>query len=255
MIEIIGLEKSFNGQKVLNGINLRIEHGEIMAVIGRSGGGKSVLLKNIIGILKPDKGSIIIDGVDITKLRGREMDKTRQKLGVLFQGGALFDSMTAYENVAFPLKEKIKIGKKALQEKVSKALEDVGLKGMEDKYPSEMSGGMRKRVALARTLITEPRIVLFDEPTTGLDPILLNSTHKLIRCTHETHGFTGIVISHEIPEIFDISDKVAFLYRGAIEEVGTPDEIKRSSNPMVRQFLTGSSEGPVELLCEKETRR
>ncbi|HAK89966.1 MAG TPA: ABC transporter ATP-binding protein [Nitrospiraceae bacterium] len=255
MIEIIGLEKSFNGQKVLSGINLRIEHGEIMAIIGRSGGGKSVLLKNIIGILKPDKGSIIIDGVDITKLRGREMDKTRQKLGVLFQGGALFDSMTAYENVAFPLKEKMKVSKKTLQEKVSKALEDVGLKGMEDKYPSEMSGGMRKRVALARTLITEPQIVLFDEPTTGLDPILLQSTHKLIRCTHETYGFTGIVISHEIPEIFDISDKVAFLYKGVIEEIGTPDEIRKSSNPMVRQFLTGSSEGPVELLCEKETRR
>ena len=247
MIEVKGVEKSFDGQKVLNGVNLTIADREVTAIIGKSGGGKSVFLKHLIGLLKPDSGNILIDGEDITRLSGRELDKVREKLGVLFQGGALFDSFTVYENVAFPLKEKTKLGRKDIRERVLQALEDVGLRGMEKKYPAEISGGMKKRVALARALIKEPTVVLFDEPTTGLDPIILHSIHKLIIMTHKKYGFTGIIISHEIPEIFEVADRVAMLHNGIIVEVGTPEEIKNSSNPLVRQFITGSLEGPIDL--------
>jgi phospholipid/cholesterol/gamma-HCH transport system ATP-binding protein len=247
MIEVKGVEKSFDGQKVLNGVNLTIADREVTAIIGKSGGGKSVFLKHLIGLLKPDSGNILIDGEDITRLSGRELDKVREKLGVLFQGGALFDSFTVYENVAFPLKEKTKLGRKDIRERVLQALEDVDLRGMEKKYPAEISGGMKKRVALARALITEPTVVLFDEPTTGLDPIILHSIHKLIIMTHKKYGFTGIIISHEIPEIFEVADRVAMLHNGIIVEVGTPEEIKNSSNPLVRQFITGSLEGPIDL--------
>jgi phospholipid/cholesterol/gamma-HCH transport system ATP-binding protein len=248
MIKIIDLYKSFNGQKVLEGVNLTISNKEVVTIMGKSGGGKSVLIKHIIGLLMPDKGSILIDGVDITRLDQKELDKIREKLGVLFQGGALFDSLTVYGNVAFPLKEKTKLNKKEIQERVIQALEDVGLRGIGSKYPAELSGGMKKRVALARALITEPIIVLFDEPTTGLDPVITSSIHKLIRTTHEKYGYTGVIISHEVPEIFAITDKVAMLHNGVIVETGTPDEIKNSSNPAVRQFITGSLEGPIEFL-------
>lgn len=248
MIEIVDLYKSFDSQRVLNGVNLKIADKEVIAIIGKSGGGKSVLLKHIIGLLKPDRGSILIDSVDITRLGGSELDRIREKLGVLFQGGALFDSLTVLENVAFPLKEKTKLTKGEIHEKAMQALEDVGLKGVGKKYPAEISGGMKKRVALARALITEPTIVLFDEPTTGLDPIILNSIHRLIKTTHEKYGFTGIIISHEIPEIFDVADRVAMLHDGIIVETGTPEEIKNSSNPVIKQFITGGPEGPIEVM-------
>ncbi|HXX57765.1 MAG TPA: ABC transporter ATP-binding protein [Thermodesulfovibrionales bacterium] len=246
MIETINLKKSFDGQRVLKGINLTIADGELVVIMGKSGGGKSVLLKHIIGLIKPDSGSILIDGVDVTKLTGGAVDEMREKFGVLFQGGALFDSLTAYQNVAFPLREKTKLDKGEIREKVLRSLEDVGLRGIGKKYPAELSGGMKKRVALARALITEPKVVFFDEPTTGLDPIILNSIHRLIRSTHKKYGFTGVMISHEIPEIFDVADRVAMLHDGVIVEVGTPGEIKRSSNPVVKQFITGSLEGPIE---------
>ncbi|MBI5211968.1 MAG: ABC transporter ATP-binding protein [Nitrospirae bacterium] len=239
MIEIIDLEKSFDGQKVLNGIDLTILDNELMAIIGKSGGGKSVLLKHLTGLIKPDKGSVLVDGVDIVRLSGRELDGIREKFGVVFQGGALFDSLTVYENVAFPLKEKVKIDRKELHERVLRALEDVELLGMGKKYPAEISGGMKRRVALARALITEPSIVFFDEPTTGLDPIILNSIHRLIVDTHKKYGFTGVIISHDIPEIFDVADRIAMLHNGVIVETGTPDEIKNSFNPIVRQFIIG----------------
>lgn len=248
MIEIIDLHKSFNNLKVLRGVNLTIADKEIVAIIGKSGCGKSVLIKHIIGLLKPDKGEILIDGVDITKISQKELDKIREKLGVVFQGGALFDSLTIFENVAFPLREKTNLSKKEIEERVKKSLEDVGLRGVEDKYPSELSGGMRKRVSVARALVTEPKIILFDEPSTGLDPIILHAIHKLIIDMHKKYSFTGVVISHEIPEIFDVADRVAMMNNGIIEEVGTPDEIKNSSNPVVRQFITGSLEGPIESL-------
>ncbi len=238
MIEIIDLEKSFNGQEVLKGINLTILDGEVVAIIGESGGGKSVLLKHLIGILKPDKGKILVDGVDITKVGRGELDRIRDRFGVVFQGSALFDSMTIFENVAFPLNEKTKLGKNEIQEKALRALEDVGLKGIENKYPSEISGGMKRRVALARALVIGPDTIFFDEPTTGLDPIILHSIHRLIIDTHVKYNFTGIIISHEIPEIFDVADKVAMLYQGTIVAAGTPEEIRKNSNPVVKQFTS-----------------
>lgn len=246
MIEIIDLHKSFNGQKVLNGVNLKIAEKEIVTIMGISGCGKSVLIKHIIGLLMPDKGSISIEGVDITRLDTKELDKIRERLGVLFQGGALFDSLTVYGNIAFPLREKTKLSKGEIRDRVLNALEDVGLKGMGKKYPGELSGGMKKRVAVARALITEPTIVLFDEPTTGLDPIIASSIHVLIKYTHKKYGYTGVVISHEVPKIFEITDKVAMLHNGIIIEVGTPEEIQNSTNLIVRQFITGSHEGPIE---------
>lgn len=248
MIEIVNLEKSFNGIKVLKGVNLKISDGEVMTIIGRSGCGKSILLKHIIGLMRPDRGSIFVDDIDITKINVIELNRVRQKFGMLFQSGALFDSLTVFGNVAFPLREKTKLGKKEIRNRVIQALRDVGLKDIGNKYPAELSGGMKKRVALARALISEPSIVLFDEPTTGLDPIILNSIHRLIISTHEKYGFTGLIISHEIPEIFEVADKVAMLHNGIIVESGTPEDIKASSDPVVKQFITGSPEGPIEIL-------
>jgi phospholipid/cholesterol/gamma-HCH transport system ATP-binding protein len=248
MIELIGLYKSFDGQKVLNGADLQIPTGKIVTVVGKSGCGKSVLVKHIMGLLKPDRGQVLIDGVDITTLELSELERIRERLGVLFQGGALFDSMTVEGNVAFPLKEKTKMKKAEIREKVMRALEDVGLKEMGGKYPEELSGGMKKRAALARALITEPSLVIFDEPTTGLDPVITSSMHRLIKTTHEKYGYTSVIISHEVPGIFNITDKVAMLYNGIIIQAGTPEEIRNTTNPVVRQFITGSLEGPIDVL-------
>ncbi|RMG70500.1 MAG: ABC transporter ATP-binding protein [Nitrospirae bacterium] len=249
MIEIKDLKKAFEGVQVLKGVNLTIKDRELMVIIGRSGAGKSVLLKHLIGLYRPDSGSILIDGEDIIKSCGKkEVCSIRERFGVLFQGGALFDSMTVFENVAFPLQEKTRLSREVIAEKVREALEDVGLSGIEDKYPAELSGGMRKRVALARALITEPEIVLFDEPTTGLDPISMNSIHQLIIRTHKKYRFTGVVISHDIPHVFDIADRVAMIHDGQIVEVGLPEEIIGSENPVVRQFIRGELEGPIKVL-------
>lgn len=248
MIELIGLYKSFKGQNVLNGANLLIPTGKIVTVVGKSGCGKSVLVKHIMGLLRPDAGQVMIDGVDITKLGLTELDRIREKLGVLFQGGALFDSMTVEENVAFPLKEKTRLGKAEIHERVMRALEDVGLGDRGSKFPEELSGGMKKRAALARALITEPSLVIFDEPTTGLDPVITSSIHKLIKTTHDKHGFTAVIISHEVPGIFGIVDKVAVLHNGIIEQAGSPEEISSSTNPVVKQFITGSLDGPIDIL-------
>ncbi|MCE5312117.1 MAG: ABC transporter ATP-binding protein [Nitrospiraceae bacterium] len=245
MIKINALRKSFGRQQVLRGVDLEINAGELIAVIGMSGGGKSVLLKHLIGLLKPDSGEILVDGRDIVNMSQDELDVIRNKVGVLFQGGALFDSMTVYENTAFPLAEKTKLSKEQIESKVADALEDVGLNGMGHKYPAEISGGMRKRVGLARALISEPSIVLFDEPTTGLDPITLNSIHRLIKTTQQKYGFTGIIISHEIPEIFDIADRVAVIHQGVIVQCGTADEVRNSTNPVVQQFISGGQTGPI----------
>ncbi|HXA95407.1 MAG TPA: ABC transporter ATP-binding protein [Candidatus Dormibacteraeota bacterium] len=247
MIRVQGLFKRFGEQAVLRGLDLDIATGEIMVVIGRSGGGKSVLLKHLIGLLRPDAGAVIVDGTDITRLRGRDLDRVRERYGVVFQGGALFDSMSVSDNVAFPLREKSRLGAAEIRGRVDEKLQQVGLAGMGHKDPAEISGGMRKRVAIARALVTEPEIVFFDEPTTGLDPILVNTIHHLILELHRKFRFTAIMVSHEIPEIFEIADRVAMLHEGAIVEVGPPDAVRASTNPVVQQFIRGDIEAvPAE---------
>ena len=243
MIRIHDLHKTFGRQRVLRGLSLEVATGETMVIIGRSGGGKSVLLKHLIGLLHPDSGAIIVDGTDTTRLRGSALDRIRERYGVVFQGGALFDSMSVFDNVAFPLREKTRLGAAEIAERVQEKLEQVGLAGMGHKNPAEISGGMRKRVAIARALVTEPQVVFFDEPTTGLDPILVNTIHHLIVELHRKFRFTAVMVSHEIPEIFRIADRVAMLHDGVIVESGTPDAIQASTNPVVQQFIHGDIEG------------
>ncbi len=239
MIKVEGLQKSFGRQAVLRGVDLEVPSGSITIVIGRSGGGKSVFLKHLLGLLRPDAGRVIVDGVDLTGLGSRAIDRVRERYGVVFQGGALFDSLTCADNVAFPLREKTRLGRTEIAQRVEDALGRVGLEGVGPKYPEEVSGGMRKRVAIARALVTEPEIVFFDEPTTGLDPILVNSIHHLILHLHRRSRFTAVMVSHEIPEIFEIADTVAMLHDGRIVEAGAPEVIQQSSNPVVRQFILG----------------
>jgi phospholipid/cholesterol/gamma-HCH transport system ATP-binding protein len=248
MIKVIDLHKTFGRQRVLRGVNLELEAGKITTIIGGSGSGKTVLLKHLNGLLMPDRGSILVDGTDIAKLGQRELNTIRQKFGVLFQGAALLDSMTIYDNVAFPLREKTRLGPSEIKRKVEERLEQVGLSGMGYKYPAEVSGGMKKRAGLARALVMQPEIILFDEPTTGLDPLLGKSIHELIRRIHQTFGFTGVIVSHDIPEVFKISDRVAMLANGVIEAIGPTPEFVTTKNPVVRQFLEGEIEGPLAVL-------
>jgi phospholipid/cholesterol/gamma-HCH transport system ATP-binding protein len=245
MIKVSGLRKSFHGHVVLNGLDLDVPAGSITIIIGRSGGGKSVFLKHLLGLLRPDSGHIEVDGVDVTRLRGRALDEVRKHYGVVFQGGALFDSMTCRDNVAFPLREKLRLSTAEVRTQVDVALERVGLAGIGDKYPEEVSGGMRKRVAIARALVTEPEIVFFDEPTTGLDPVLVNTIHRLILELHRRSKFTAVMVSHEIPEIFEIADRVGMLHQGRIVEQGPPAAIQESANPIVRQFIRGEPDPPA----------
>jgi phospholipid/cholesterol/gamma-HCH transport system ATP-binding protein len=242
VIKVDGLRKSFGQNHVLRGLDLEVPTGSITVIIGRSGGGKSVLLKHLIGLVHPDAGRIVVDGRDISRLRGRDLDDVRRRFGVVFQGGALFDSMTCGDNVAFPLREKLRVPRAEVGKRVEAALGQVGLEGVEPKYPAEISGGMRKRVAIARALVTEPEIVFFDEPTTGLDPVLVNTIHQLIRDLHRRHRFTAVMVSHEIPEVFEIADVVAMLYDGRIVESGSPAAIQASDNRVVRQFIRGEPE-------------
>lgn len=248
MIQLTGLHKAFGNQKVLNGLNLTIPDGQITAIIGPSGEGKSVLLRHIIGLMQPDSGQITVDGENIIGIRRSEMNRIREKFGMLFQNAALFDSMNVFENVAFPLQEKTSFSKDEIRRRVLSALEDVGLKNVEQKFTDELSGGMKKRVGLARALLLNPKIILFDEPTTGLDPIIKRAIHQLISETHAKFGFTAVIVSHEIPEIFDIAQNVAMLFRGEILQFGTADEIKNSTHPVVKQFISGSLDGPIQMV-------
>jgi len=246
VIKVVGVRRSFGQQEVLRGLDLEVASGEILVVIGRSGGGKSVLLKHLIGLLRPDSGHILVDDVDITRLGRNALDRIRERYGVVFQGGALFDSMSVYDNVAFPLREKTGLRAAEINQKVDEKLAQVGLEGMGAKTPAEISGGMRKRVAIARALVTEPEIVFFDEPTTGLDPILVNTIHHLIVELHRKFRFTAIVVSHEIPEIFQIADRVAMLHDGVIVDSGTPGAIQASPNPIVQHFIRGEVESVAD---------
>jgi phospholipid/cholesterol/gamma-HCH transport system ATP-binding protein len=248
MIQVIDVHRSFGSQQVLRGINLRVQKGEILAIIGRSGSGKTVLLRLIIGLVRPNRGQILIEGTDITQLSGRRLDRVRERFGMLFQGGALFDSMTVFDNVAFPLREKTDLPPSEIAAQVQKMLENVGLGEMGYKFPAELSGGMKKRTALARALVTNPPSILFDEPTTGLDPILVHAIHQLIQETHDTFGYTAVIVSHEIPEVFEIATRVAVIHEGRIIAEGTPEMILKSPDPFIQQFISGSLEGPVRPL-------
>lgn len=247
MIEVIDLYKSFNSQNVLCGINLKVEPGQIMALIGGSGNGKSVLLKLIIGLIRPDHGKVLIDNLDISKLRGKSLKQLKERCGIVFQGGALFDSLTVFENVAFPLREKTRMTESVIRDTVLMELKRVGLSGSENKYPAEISGGMKKRVALARCLVMNPEIVLFDEPTTGLDPLIGKAIHMLIKECQKSLNFTAIIVTHEIPAIFSLVDRVAMLYDGKIIASDEPGEIIASKDPVVRQFINGELEGPISI--------
>ncbi|HDD35299.1 MAG TPA: ABC transporter ATP-binding protein [Candidatus Desulfofervidus auxilii] len=237
MIEIIDLYKSFGKLKVLKGINLSLKRGEITAIIGRSGSGKTVLVKHIVGLLKPDKGKILIDGEDVTKAKNKALKRIRHKFGMLFQEGALFDYMTVGENVAFPLKEHTKLSEKEIKKVVREKLELVGLKGVEKKLPNELSGGMKKRVALARAIALEPEIVIYDEPTTGLDPITSVSIYELIKDMQKRLNITSIIITHDVPDVFAVADKVAVLHEGKIIAYDTPQNIMKIDDLNIKALL------------------
>jgi phospholipid/cholesterol/gamma-HCH transport system ATP-binding protein len=245
MIQLENLHKSFKGNKVLRGVNLSINKGEILVLIGMSGYGKSVLLKHIVRLIRPDKGRVVIEGTDIGLLKGRGIAELRKRLGFLFQGSALFESMTVFDNVAFPLREKTNLSREEIRRRVIDQLDQVGLAGAEDKYPSQISGGMQKRTALARELIWQPEIMLFDEPTTGLDPIIGHAILNLIEDLHRRMNFTGVIVTHEIHRVFKIVQRVAMIHEGVINALGTPDEILASEDPIVKQFISGDTEGPI----------
>jgi len=237
VIRVKDVYKSFGRQKVLNGINLAVERGEITVIIGKSGSGKSVLMKHLIGLIKPDRGEILVDGVDITRLGESQLNEVRKRFGMLFQEAALFDSMTVEENVAFPIREHRRFSDGEVGRLVDEKLRQVGLSGVNEKMPSELSGGMKKRVGLARALALDPEIVLFDEPTSALDPVISLTIEDLIKKTQTRLKKTYVVISHDILGMFRIADKVAMLYEGKIVAFGTPYEIRRSIHPAVREFL------------------
>ena len=250
MIQMEHLHKSFGDLKVLNGVSLQVEKGEILALIGGSGHGKTVILKHVAGLMKPDRGHVYVNGKDVCSLRRDELEQLRSHLGFLFQSGALFSSLTVFDNVAFPLREKTPLGEREIREKVLNVLEQVGLRGAEEKYPAQISGGMIKRTALARSLVRNPEIMLFDEPTTGLDPVIAHTILDLIKSIHKDLGFTGIIVSHELSRVFQIVQKVAMLHDGVILFVGSTrgdHGIQRSCRSAVRY---GSAEDSIE--CDEE---
>ncbi len=246
MIETRDLAKSFDGHVVLNGVNLAVPTGQTMVIIGRSGCGKSVLLKHMIGLIKPDRGTISVDHVEITKLSGRSLDKIRKRFGMLFQGGALFDSMTVEDNVAFPLREHTSMSPEAIRERVRECLALVGLPKVEQLKPAELSGGMRKRVGLARAISMNPEIILYDEPTTGIDPIMGDVINDLIIALRDRLKVTSVVVTHDMRSAYKVADRIAMLYNGTIIAQGTPEEIKQSAHPVVRQFIEGQATGPIQ---------
>ncbi len=234
------VHKTLLGQPVLQGASIEIEEGDRIAFIGPSGAGKTVLMKHFVGLMHADKGRVTVKGEDMNKLRGRKLEALRSRFGFLFQGGALFQSLSVYDNVAFPLREKTKLKESQIRERVMSTLARLGLTGAERKYPAELSGGMAKRVALARALVRSPEILLFDEPTTGLDPIIVQSIHDLIRSVCDELGLTVVIVTHEVPNIFAIVNRVAMIDSGRVRAVATPQELWESDDPEVRRFLWSS---------------
>jgi len=241
VIHFEGVHKRFGKQHVLRGVTLDIRRSESMVIIGRSGCGKSVLLKHLIGLLKPSAGRIVVEGRDVAVLPESQMVDIRKKIGIVFQGGALFDSLTVEANVGFPLKEERVHSAADIKERVTEVLEAVGLHNQHNKMPSELSGGMRKRVALARAIIRKPEVIVYDEPTTGLDPVMTDSINKLINRMRERYGVTSIVVTHDMKTVFACADRVAMLHEGVVYSVGTPGELKENSDVLVQNFIGGIS--------------
>jgi len=245
MIEIRGLCKRFGKNVVLDGLDLTVPGGKNTVVIGGSGTGKSVLIKCVVGLMRADAGEILVDGEDVTKMDERELVRVRRKFGMLFQGAALFDSMTVGENVAFALHRIHRWPESQIHDMVEEKLAMVGLRNIQNLMPAELSGGMKKRVGLARAIASEPQILLYDEPTTGLDPIMADVINELVISLRESLGVTSISITHDMASAYKIADRIAMLYKGKIIEVGTPDEIRHSKNPVVSQFVEGRAQGPI----------
>jgi phospholipid/cholesterol/gamma-HCH transport system ATP-binding protein len=241
LISIRNLWKQLGEQQVLKGFDLDVSTGETLVILGRSGGGKSVLLKHIIGLMKPDKGDVLVDGESIVALTERQLSRVRKKIAVLFQSAALFDSMTVEENIAFPLRETGLKEQSVIDQRVAGALEMVDLAGEQKKMPEKLSGGMRKRVGLARAIVTEPRCILYDEPTTGLDPIVADSINRLIRRMQKRLGITSIVVTHDMKSAFHVADHVAYLYDGRVYFKGTPEALRASTDPLIHDFIEGRS--------------
>jgi phospholipid/cholesterol/gamma-HCH transport system ATP-binding protein len=252
MIEVRNLRKNFKSQTVLDGLDFRIENGESVAIIGRSGGGKSVLLKHLIGLLQPDSGEVLIDGENIVGMNERQLLRVRRKFGMLFQGSALFDSMTVAENVAFGLRRHDHLTEAEIEKKVCFALEVVDLPGTQDKEPAELSGGMRKRVGLARAIVYEPQIILYDEPTTGLDPIVSDSIDELMMAVRDRLNVTSVVVTHDMRSARRLGQHIIMLHRGRIHANGLPDEIFNSTEPIIRQFVDGVADSKESLTMQAD---
>jgi phospholipid/cholesterol/gamma-HCH transport system ATP-binding protein len=247
-IRVVNLHKSFKKNYVLRGVDLEVRQGESMVVIGGSGSGKTVLIKCIIGLIRPDEGEIYVDGTEITSLHEEKMNEVRKKFGMLFQGGALFDSLKVWENVGFGLRQHTQLKDEEIRRIASEKLGLVGLRDSEDLMPAELSGGMKKRVSLARAIAMEPEILLYDEPTTGIDPIMADAINGLIVQMREKLNVTSVAITHDMKSAYKIGDRIAMLYQGKIIEVGTPEEVKNSPNLVVQQFIQGKSEGPIKIV-------
>lgn len=243
MIAVHALRKKIGQQKILRGIDLEVRTGETLVLIGRSGGGKSVLLKHLVGLMEPNAGEIWIQGQNIIGMTERQLGEIRKKIGILFQGGALFDSMTVADNIAFPLREAGERDPKSLRSKVAQMLEVMEMEGQEDKMPESLSGGMKKRVGLARAIIRQPSCVLYDEPTAGLDPVVADSINRLIRRLQKRFGMTSLVVTHDMKSAFDLADRIAYLHEGRVYFHGTPSELQRSTDPLIQDFLLGRSDG------------
>jgi phospholipid/cholesterol/gamma-HCH transport system ATP-binding protein len=242
MIAVRSLAKKIGQQQILRGVDLEVATGETLAIIGRSGGGKSVLLKHLVGLMTPDAGEIWIDGQNIIGMNERQLGTIRVKVGILFQGGALFDSMTVEENIAFPLREAGERDSEILHAKVKEMLEVMEMEGEEEKMPESLSGGMKKRVGLARSIIRRPSCVLYDEPTSGLDPVVADSINRLIRRLQQRLGVTSIVVTHDMKSAFDVADRIAYLHEGRIYFQGTTTDLQQSTDPLIQDFLLGRSE-------------
>jgi len=242
-VQVRGLRKSFKGHEVLKGLDFDVRPGEVFVIMGPSGSGKSVLLKHMVGLMEPDSGEIWIQGQNIIGMNERQLGAIRKKVGILFQGGALFDSMTVEDNIAFPLREAGERDRKVLRSKVSEMLEVMEMEGQEDKMPESLSGGMKKRVGLARAIIRRPLCVLYDEPTSGLDPVVADSINRLIRRLQQRFGVTSVVVTHDMKSAFDVADRIAYLHEGRIYFNGTADQLQQSNDPLIQDFLLGRSDG------------